>query len=199
MTLGNLLTDTSTQPWSFFQQTRQYGPGQSFNRHANTAPVILPADTSTWSCPQQSDHRLSGPPSGQGTGGGARTRDIRVPADLKADSLATVPPTPPTIVCRTLDYLASNYVITVLYCIDCRKGGWVLYIASPQQGDLRLLGPPSGRDADGGGRTRDRRVPADLRVDSVPPTPPIVVKSDEKYTIVTWSFAGIFFNGTYES
>ncbi|GFO21574.1 hypothetical protein PoB_004807900 [Plakobranchus ocellatus] len=45
----------------------------------------------------------------------------------------------------------------------------------PQQGDLRLLGPPSGRGADGGARTRDRRIPADLRADSqatVPPTPP---------------------------
>ncbi|GFO44631.1 ribonuclease hi [Plakobranchus ocellatus] len=47
------------------------------------------------SSPQQGDLRLSGPPSGQGAGGGARTRDRMVPADLKADSLATVPPTPP--------------------------------------------------------------------------------------------------------
>ncbi|GFO28272.1 hypothetical protein PoB_005477700 [Plakobranchus ocellatus] len=45
--------------------------------------------------PQQGDLRLSGPPSGQGAGGGTRTRDRRVPADLRADSLATVPPTPP--------------------------------------------------------------------------------------------------------
>ncbi|GFN79519.1 cytochrome p450 cyp12a2 [Plakobranchus ocellatus] len=45
--------------------------------------------------PQQGDLRLSGPPSGQGAGGGARTRDRMVPADLRADSLATVPPTPP--------------------------------------------------------------------------------------------------------
>ncbi|GFO16920.1 hypothetical protein PoB_004342500 [Plakobranchus ocellatus] len=44
--------------------------------------------------PQQGDLRLSGPPSGQGAGGGARTRDRRVPADFRADSLATVPPTP---------------------------------------------------------------------------------------------------------
>ncbi|GFN86294.1 hypothetical protein PoB_001280000 [Plakobranchus ocellatus] len=44
--------------------------------------------------PQQGDLRLSGPPSGQGAGSGARTRDKRVPADLRADSLATVPPTP---------------------------------------------------------------------------------------------------------
>ncbi|GFO23846.1 hypothetical protein PoB_005035100 [Plakobranchus ocellatus] len=38
-----------------------------------------------------------------------------------------------------------------------------LYIASPQQGDLRLSGPPSGQGASSGARTRDRRVPADLR------------------------------------
>ncbi|GFN76973.1 hypothetical protein PoB_000347900 [Plakobranchus ocellatus] len=43
---------------------------------------------------QQSDLRLSGPPPGQGAGGGARTRDRKVPADLRADSLATVPPSP---------------------------------------------------------------------------------------------------------
>ncbi|GFO37113.1 hypothetical protein PoB_006361800 [Plakobranchus ocellatus] len=50
-----------------------------------------------------------------------------------------------------------------------------LYIASPQQGDLRLLGPPSGQGANSGARTRDRRVPAGLRADllaTVPPTPP---------------------------
>ncbi|GFO08923.1 hypothetical protein PoB_003542800 [Plakobranchus ocellatus] len=50
-----------------------------------------------------------------------------------------------------------------------------LCIASPQQGDLRLSGPPPRQDAGGGARTRDRRVPADLRADSlstVPPTPP---------------------------
>ncbi|GFO26263.1 hypothetical protein PoB_005276800 [Plakobranchus ocellatus] len=47
--------------------------------------------------PQQGDLRLSGPPSGQGAGGGARTRDRKVPEDLRADSLATKPPTPPVI------------------------------------------------------------------------------------------------------
>ncbi|GFN94607.1 hypothetical protein PoB_002111300 [Plakobranchus ocellatus] len=47
------------------------------------------------SSPQQGDLRLSGPPSGQGTGSGARTRDRMVPADLRADSQATVLPTPP--------------------------------------------------------------------------------------------------------
>ncbi|GFO19179.1 hypothetical protein PoB_004568400 [Plakobranchus ocellatus] len=43
---------------------------------------------------KKGDLRLSGPQSGQGAGGGAQTRDRRVPADLRADSLATVPPTP---------------------------------------------------------------------------------------------------------
>ncbi|GFN80120.1 hypothetical protein PoB_000662600 [Plakobranchus ocellatus] len=46
--------------------------------------------------PQQGDIRLSGPPSGQGAGGGARTSNRRVSEDLRMDSLATVPPTPPT-------------------------------------------------------------------------------------------------------
>ncbi|GFO18035.1 hypothetical protein PoB_004454000 [Plakobranchus ocellatus] len=36
--------------------------------------------------PHQGTLRLSGPPSGQGAGGGARTRDRRIPAELKADS-----------------------------------------------------------------------------------------------------------------
>ncbi|GFO21806.1 hypothetical protein PoB_004831100 [Plakobranchus ocellatus] len=44
---------------------------------------------------QQGDLRLLAPLSGQGAGSGARTRNRRVPADLRADSLATVPPTPP--------------------------------------------------------------------------------------------------------
>ncbi|GFN99033.1 hypothetical protein PoB_002553900 [Plakobranchus ocellatus] len=35
---------------------------------------------------------LSSPPYGQGTGAGARTSDKRIPADLMASSLSTVPP-----------------------------------------------------------------------------------------------------------
>ncbi|GFO50614.1 hypothetical protein PoB_007711900 [Plakobranchus ocellatus] len=45
--------------------------------------------------PHQGNLRLSGPPSGQGTDGGARTHDRRIPADIRADSLATVRPTLP--------------------------------------------------------------------------------------------------------
>ncbi|GFO34349.1 hypothetical protein PoB_006085400 [Plakobranchus ocellatus] len=45
---------------------------------------------------------------------------------------------------------------------------------NPQQGNLRLLGPPSGQGAGDGARTSDRRVSADPRADSLttePPTP----------------------------
>ncbi|GFO21514.1 hypothetical protein PoB_004801900 [Plakobranchus ocellatus] len=45
---------------------------------------------------KQGDIRLLCPPPGQGAGGWARIRDRRLTADLRADSLATVPPTPPS-------------------------------------------------------------------------------------------------------
>ncbi|GFO14946.1 LOW QUALITY PROTEIN: hypothetical protein PoB_004145100 [Plakobranchus ocellatus] len=61
-------------------------------------------------------------------------------------------------------------------CVRVKEKGFeFLYIASPQQGDLRLSGPLSGQGAGTGARTRNRRVPADLRADSqatVLPTPP---------------------------
>ncbi|GFN86288.1 hypothetical protein PoB_001279400 [Plakobranchus ocellatus] len=55
---------------------------------------LFPRSTKWVASPQQGDLRLSGPPSGQGAGSGARTRDRMVPADLRADSQATVLPTP---------------------------------------------------------------------------------------------------------
>ncbi|GFO13455.1 hypothetical protein PoB_003996000 [Plakobranchus ocellatus] len=39
--------------------------------------------------------------------------------------------------------------------------------ASPQKVYIRLSGPPSGQDASGGTRTRDRRIPEDIRADSL--------------------------------
>ncbi|GFO37084.1 hypothetical protein PoB_006358900 [Plakobranchus ocellatus] len=112
--------------------------------------------------PQQDDFRLSGPLSGQDTSSGARARNRRVNADPRADSLATVPPTPLAVVIK--------------YFMCC--GDWFLYIASPQQDDFRFSGPPSGQGTSSGARACNRRVLADLRVDSlaiVPPTPRTVV------------------------
>ncbi|GFO32591.1 hypothetical protein PoB_005909600 [Plakobranchus ocellatus] len=57
--------------------------------------------------------------------------------------------------------------------------------ANPQQGDLRLLGPPSGQGVDGRARTRDRRVPADLRADSLTTEPPTPLKIS--YTQAFWA------------
>ncbi|GFO22374.1 phosphodiesterase [Plakobranchus ocellatus] len=66
--------------------------------------------------PQEGDLRLSGPPSGQGAGGGARTRDRRLPADLREISLATVPPTPP---CAKISSY-NDYSLTNSYQINAR-------------------------------------------------------------------------------
>ncbi|GFO27061.1 hypothetical protein PoB_005356600 [Plakobranchus ocellatus] len=56
-----------------------------------TFGLIMLAIAAYWFCSEKCG---GGPPSGQGAGVGARTRDRRVPADLTADLLATVPPTP---------------------------------------------------------------------------------------------------------
>ncbi|GFO18113.1 hypothetical protein PoB_004461800 [Plakobranchus ocellatus] len=98
--------------------------------------------------PLQGDLRLSGPQSGQGAGGGARTHDRRVSVEPRVDSPATVPLAIPYQTCEVPSF--------------------------PQQDDLELLGPQSGRGADGVARTCDRSVPADVRADSqatMPPTP----------------------------
>ncbi|GFO27592.1 hypothetical protein PoB_005409700 [Plakobranchus ocellatus] len=53
----------------------------------------------------QDDLRVLSPPSDQGIDAGAPTRDSRIPAELMADSLLTVPPTPRTIMKLTFCYL----------------------------------------------------------------------------------------------
>ncbi|GFO08287.1 hypothetical protein PoB_003479200 [Plakobranchus ocellatus] len=64
---------------------------------------------------------------------------------------------------------ASNKVSQIHFqlLLSYKLPVWFLYIASLQQVDLRLSGPPSDEGAGGGSRTRDRRVPADLRADSL--------------------------------
>ncbi|GFN83162.1 hypothetical protein PoB_000966800 [Plakobranchus ocellatus] len=54
------------------------------------------------------------------------------------------------------------------------------YIASPQQGDLRLSGPPSGRNVSGGARTRDRKIPAYRRADSLATVSPTLPSLSQK-------------------
>ncbi|GFO06607.1 hypothetical protein PoB_003311200 [Plakobranchus ocellatus] len=64
-----------------------------------------------------------------------------------------------------------------IHCCESSVVVWFVYRASPQQGDLRLSGPSSGQGTCGGAQTRDRRINADLRTDSlstVPLTPPSV-------------------------
>ncbi|GFO26686.1 hypothetical protein PoB_005319100 [Plakobranchus ocellatus] len=64
--------------------------------------------------------------------------------------------------------------------IMIKKKVWFLYLANPQQGDLRLSGPPSGYGTGGGARTRDRGVPADLRADSLATVLPAPLKKEEE-------------------
>ncbi|GFO50692.1 hypothetical protein PoB_007719700 [Plakobranchus ocellatus] len=77
----------------------------SAQRPGRTLLSRIRADSRFDASPQQGGLKLSGPPSGQSASGGARTRDRRVPADHRADSLATVPPAPPYV----MGYHALRY------------------------------------------------------------------------------------------
>ncbi|GFN84447.1 hypothetical protein PoB_001095300 [Plakobranchus ocellatus] len=70
--------------------------------------------------PQQGDLRLSRPQSGQGTGGGARTRDRKVPANLRANSLGTAP-VPRDSPLRELSFTphkeAANVIVTCRHVV----------------------------------------------------------------------------------
>ncbi|GFN76465.1 kinesin-like protein [Plakobranchus ocellatus] len=70
------------------------------------------------------------------------------------------------IIPRSLSYIFETFqkFCELLGCI---------YIACPQHGDLRLSGPPSGQRASGGAQAHNRRIPADLRADSLSTLPPI--------------------------
>ncbi|GFN87747.1 hypothetical protein PoB_001425300 [Plakobranchus ocellatus] len=57
-------------------------------------------------------------PSGRGAGGGNQTSDRGVPADLKADLLASAPPTSHMIY-NPLHWLQTNDLITTQIATDC--------------------------------------------------------------------------------
>ncbi|GFO25289.1 fam-a protein [Plakobranchus ocellatus] len=93
-------------------------------------------------------------------------------------------------------------ICTALSLILSYQAGWFLYKASPQQGDLKLSGPPSGQSAVGGARTRDKNVPAELWADSlatVPPTPPVIKQTRRFCTCSHYpSYSDKFNSGTDE-
>ncbi|GFO36584.1 hypothetical protein PoB_006308900 [Plakobranchus ocellatus] len=87
-------------------------------------------------------------PSDSSNGDGY-THDIDVSEQLRSSTLT----------------LQVDVQVVDVYCQPSR---------SSRQGDLRLSGPPTSQDDDDGARTRNRRVSADFRVDSLatePPTP----------------------------
>ncbi|GFN93862.1 hypothetical protein PoB_002036800 [Plakobranchus ocellatus] len=59
--------------------------------------------------------------------------------------------------------------------------GWFLGIASSEQGDLRISGPPSRQGADGRARTRKNRIPECLRVESLSTLPPMPLADLRKF------------------
>ncbi|GFO04044.1 presenilin [Plakobranchus ocellatus] len=68
--------------------------------------------------PQQGDHRTSGSLSGQGASGGAQACYRRVPADLRADSVSTVPPTSPTLVAKVyICIMMGTFIFAWIYFI----------------------------------------------------------------------------------
>ncbi|GFO01870.1 dyslexia-associated protein kiaa0319-like protein [Plakobranchus ocellatus] len=83
-------------------------------------------------CPQQGDLRLSGPPSGQGAGGGARTRDRGVPADLRAGSLSSATDAPVvmksrenvTLYCLPLEMNTSTLLLLLFYTMEKPLSLW---------------------------------------------------------------------------
>ncbi|GFO30921.1 hypothetical protein PoB_005742600 [Plakobranchus ocellatus] len=91
---GSLATVPPT-PFRVFVSPSDRAPMPSSNRniHTDNGAIVVDGNflpnslRNGTACPQQGNLKLSGPPSDQSAGGGARIRDRWVPADLKADSL----------------------------------------------------------------------------------------------------------------
>ncbi|GFO03487.1 hypothetical protein PoB_002999200 [Plakobranchus ocellatus] len=62
-------------------------------KYARAWKLLCPRTMCVHKTTYQGDRRRSGPPLGQDAGGGARTCDKMVLADLRGDSLRVVPPT----------------------------------------------------------------------------------------------------------
>ncbi|GFO09536.1 hypothetical protein PoB_003604100 [Plakobranchus ocellatus] len=91
-------------------------------------------------------------------------QDMRVSTEEKLSSQVTRS----AIIRRLATFSITAYHFIIVYPTFLENGRWrSLYCSCPQEGDLRLLRPPSGQGAGDGARARDRRVPADLRADSL--------------------------------
>ncbi|GFO16737.1 hypothetical protein PoB_004324200 [Plakobranchus ocellatus] len=70
---------------------------------------------------------------------------------------------------------------------------WNLFVASSQQRDLRLSGPPIGQGVGSGTRTRNRRVSADLRAGSIFTVPPMFSLTGVEWILIAQSEMSDYF------
>ncbi|GFO22745.1 hypothetical protein PoB_004925000 [Plakobranchus ocellatus] len=71
--------------------------------------------------------------------------------------------------------------LRTIFCVGKDKFGSILVYNQSTTSDPRFSGPPSGQNVGGGARTRDRRVPADLRADSHCATDALMGKDRGRY------------------
>ncbi|GFO40293.1 hypothetical protein PoB_006679800 [Plakobranchus ocellatus] len=85
-----------------------------------------------------------------------------------------------------------------MYNCIWKREVWFLCIASPQQGNLRLSGPPSGQGASGGARTRDRgSLQISGRTPTAPPMPGRERRAVVKGSVVRLSIYNQVFYSKY--
>ncbi|GFO34629.1 hypothetical protein PoB_006113400 [Plakobranchus ocellatus] len=89
-----------------------------------------------------------------------------------SETFCQVPETLGALLRKIFSYQAEVHCDLQKHLTTKRKWFGLLYTVSPQQGDLRLSGCPSGQGVGGGARTRDRRFPANLRAASLAAVPP---------------------------
>ncbi|GFO46430.1 hypothetical protein PoB_007293500 [Plakobranchus ocellatus] len=76
----------------------------------------------------------------------------------------------------------------------CMKKVWFLCIACPQQGDNMLSGPLSGQGVSGGAQSHVKRVPADLRTNSLFTAPPMPQMHEEAHLKIQKAISRLYKN-----
>ncbi|GFO26866.1 hypothetical protein PoB_005337100 [Plakobranchus ocellatus] len=140
------------------------------------APAEPPVTAPSGSRPETVPPAPSVLPSGRGSDGGARTRDRRIPADLRADSQATVPPTPPrgmrkvtnlqTTLKNVFVVTESHLIVRFRMCFSPPKNGIYIHTIRRQNWNaeeanklhevLPNFGEDLGKRDVGAGRKRER-------------------------------------------